>query len=101
MTEAISFRRAGPADAPAIDALTRAAYAQWVPVVGREPRPMTVDYTAAVRAHPIDLIEEDGKLAGLIEMSIEADHLLIVNLAVAGGGAGSANLASAGGEVAA
>jgi len=99
MTPNLSLRRAEPADAPAIDTLTQAAYAKWVPVLGRKPRPMTVDYAVAVRAHRIDLLEDASGLLALIEMALEPDHLLIVNLAVApdwqGRGLGSRLLAHA------
>ncbi len=44
---------------------------------------MTADYDAAVRENLVDLLYEDGRLMGLIEMRSEADHLLIVNVAVA------------------
>ncbi|MGE0766190.1 MAG: GNAT family N-acetyltransferase [Hyphomicrobiaceae bacterium] len=81
MTELVT-RRATPADAGLVRALTRSAYAKWVAVVGREPRPMTADYETAVVAHSIDLIEEGGVVVALIEMKAEADHLLIVNIAV-------------------
>jgi hypothetical protein len=49
LTDAIrtALRRATPPDAPAVRDLTRAAYAKWVPVLGREPLPMTADYDAA------------------------------------------------------
>jgi len=83
MRQAFPIRRAGPADAAAIDALTQAAYAKWVSVLGRKPLPMTADYARAVIEHRIDLIELEGRLAALAELSIEPDHLLIVNLAVA------------------
>lgn len=63
--------------------LTRAAYARWVPVIGREPLPMKADYAAAVSKHWIDLLHIDGALAGLIEMVPEPQWLLIENLAVA------------------
>lgn len=43
---------------------------------------MTADYDAAVRDHLLDLLEPEGKLTALIEMRPEADHLLIVNVAV-------------------
>jgi GNAT superfamily N-acetyltransferase len=79
----IELRRAGPADASVVRALTREAYAKWVPLIGREPKPMTADYAEAVRGHRIDMLYIDGELAGLIEMIPEADHVLIENLAVA------------------
>ena len=77
------IRRAGPEDAAAIAALTRAAYEKWVPVIGRLPKPMAADYDVAVREHLIELLEEDGMLVGLVECIREPDHLLIENLAVA------------------
>ena len=76
------MRRAGPSDAPAIRELTRAAYAKWVPLIGREPKPMGADYEASVRAHRFDLLYRDGELAALVETIVEPDHLLIENLAV-------------------
>ena len=76
------IRRAVPSDAPAIRELTRAAYAKWVPAIGREPTPMTVDYDARVRDHRIELLHVDGRLAALIELVPEAAHLLIENVAV-------------------
>jgi len=82
MSEAGELRRAVASDAPAIRALTREAYAKWVPLIGREPKPMTADYAEAVRRHRIDLLHLDGVLAALIETIAEADHLLIENVAV-------------------
>ncbi|MBB6562157.1 ribosomal protein S18 acetylase RimI-like enzyme [Acidovorax soli] len=76
------IRRAGANDAPAVGRLTRAAYARWVPVIGREPLPMKADHAAAVRDHWVDLLEVDGALAGLIEMVAQPQWLLIENLAV-------------------
>jgi GNAT superfamily N-acetyltransferase len=70
-------------DVAAIRDLTRAAYAKWVPVIGREPKPMTADYADALRKHRFDLLYADGKLVALIETTREADHLLIENVAVA------------------
>jgi GNAT superfamily N-acetyltransferase len=78
----VEMRLAAAADAPAIRALTRAAYAKWIPVIGREPKPMAADYDAAVRHHRIDLLHVGGALAALIETIPQADHLLIENVAV-------------------
>jgi ribosomal protein S18 acetylase RimI-like enzyme len=79
----LELRRAAAADAAAVRALTRAAYAKWVPLIGREPKPMQADYERAVREHRIDLALLGGALAGLIETIAEPDHLLIENVAVA------------------
>ena len=79
----ISLRQAGASDAPACRALSRAAYAKWVPLIGREPWPMTADYDAALRSHRIDLLYDGVALAGVIETINKPDHLLVENLAVA------------------
>jgi len=77
------MRQAVVGDAAAIRALTRAAYAKWVPVIGREPLPMSADYEAAVEKHRFDLLYVDGVLAALIETIAKDDHLLVENVAVA------------------
>ena len=77
------LRRAVAADAAAVRALTRAAYARWVPLIGREPKPMQADYERAVAEHRIDLALLGGELAGLIETIEQPDHLLVENVAVA------------------
>jgi GNAT superfamily N-acetyltransferase len=82
LQQALNLRRAGRSDAAAVRELTRAAYARWVPVIGREPLPMTVDYDARVREHRIDLLHVGDRLVALIEMIAETDHLLVENVAV-------------------
>jgi GNAT superfamily N-acetyltransferase len=79
----LELRRAGRADAAAVRELTREAYAKWVPLIGREPKPMVADYVEAVERHLIDMLYLDGELAGLVEIIPEPDHALIENLAVA------------------
>ena len=79
----LELRQAVAADAVSVRALTRAAYAKWVPLIGREPKPMQADYERAVREHRIDLALLAGELAGLIETIEQPDHLLIENVAVA------------------
>jgi GNAT superfamily N-acetyltransferase len=78
----MELRQAVAADAPAIRELTREAYAKWVPVIGREPKPMAADYAVAVRKHRFDLLYVEGRLAALIETIAQADHLLVENVAV-------------------
>lgn len=78
----LSMRTALPADAAAIRALVRAAYAKWVPIIGREPRPMQADYDQAILVHRFDLLEDAGQLVALVETEARADHLWVENLAV-------------------
>lgn len=78
----IEIRPATAEDAAGIRALTRAAYAKWVPLIGREPLPMQADYERAVAEHTIDLLIVDGALAGLVETILRPDHLWIENVAV-------------------
>lgn len=76
------LRRATLADSATVRDLTRLAYAKWIPLIGREPRPMTVNYDRAVVDHMIDLYEIDGEAVALIEVVPQVQHLLIENIAV-------------------
>lgn len=78
----LAFSTATPADALTIRDLVRTAYARWVPIIGREPRPMLVDYALAVVSHRIDLLHDGVDLIGLIETDLREDHLWIENVAV-------------------
>lgn len=82
MDETAGLRVAQDADAGPIGALTREAYAQWATLIGREPLPMNVDYSQAVRKHRFDLLDVGGRLVALIETVPQGDSLLIVNVAV-------------------
>jgi hypothetical protein len=78
----LPLRRATAADAANIRAFTRSAYAKWVPLIGREPLPMTADYDRAVADHIVELCEDGGELRALIELVPSPDHLLVLNIAV-------------------
>lgn len=82
MNESVALRRGAQADAEAVRALVEAAYTKWIPVIGRLPIPMQADYAQALRDHRFDLLLAGPDLAGLIETRAEADHLLVVNVAV-------------------
>lgn len=79
----IRFRPAERADAATIRDIVRAAYAKWVPVIGREPLPMSADYDKAVAEHPFDVAVEDDRIVGMIETMLADDHLWIENVCVA------------------
>jgi ribosomal protein S18 acetylase RimI-like enzyme len=81
--DTVAMRTATPADADDVRRLTREAYAKWVSLLGREPKPMNADYAIAVVQHRIDLLYLAGSLAGLIEMVFQDDALLVENVAIA------------------
>jgi hypothetical protein len=80
VADAIELRRAETTDSSAIRRLTRRAYAKWVHAIGREAKPMTADYEAAVAKHRFDLLYVGDILAGLIETLDEGDRLRIENV---------------------
>ena len=79
----VEIRPAVLEDAGRIRDLTRAAYAKWAALIGREPLPMQADYQRAVVEHTIDVLIVDGALVGLLETILRPDHLWIENVAVA------------------
>jgi GNAT superfamily N-acetyltransferase len=78
----VVFRPGLPGDARTIREIVHAAYARWVPVIGREPRPMQADYDLALREHEFDLAVIAGAEVGLIETVLRDGHLWIQNVAV-------------------
>jgi ribosomal protein S18 acetylase RimI-like enzyme len=79
----MQIRSATMADVQTVRDIVRAAYAKWVPIIGREPLPMRADYDRALRHHAIDLLHREGDVLALIETIPHPDHLFIENLAVA------------------
>ena len=82
------LRPAHSAEVGAVTALVRAAYASWVPRIGREPAPMTADYAGAIARGEVVVLEgaglEDaGDLVGVLVLIPEATALMIENVAVA------------------
>jgi ribosomal protein S18 acetylase RimI-like enzyme len=76
------FRRATADDADAVQALTRAVYAKYVPAMGREPLTMSADQAAAIRDHLVWVLDGDSLIASL-ELIPEPDCLVVENVAVA------------------
>lgn len=77
-----TIRPAHAQEADLLRRITREAYTRWVPVIGREPLPMRVDYAAALQQHRFDLAEVNGMPVGLIETERRPDDLWIENVAV-------------------
>lgn len=76
------IRRATVAEAPAVAALVRRAYARWIEVIGRRPAPMDEDYGPACAAGAVVVLECDGAMGAVMVMTLAEDHLWIDNIAV-------------------
>jgi len=79
MTE---IRLARAEEAEAIHALVRDAYALYVPRIGREPAPMNDDYAELIAAGKVWVIDDEGKLAGVVVLEDTSDALQVENVAV-------------------
>ena len=78
----MALRPARAADLPAVQALVARAYGHYVARIGKPPGPMLDDYAARIAEGAVSVLEEDGRLVGLLVLLPEADHLLLDNLAV-------------------
>src|ERR1051325_11537020 len=76
------IRGATADDAARMRAIARAAYAKYVPRIGREPLPMVADYEAAVAANHAVVIEASGSIRGYIIAWPEPDAYFIENIGV-------------------
>lgn len=79
----MGIRPARAGDVAAIGAIVDAAYAIYIPRMGKKPGPMLDDYAARVAEGVVWVAEQDGKVAGVVVLLPEDDHLLLDNVAVA------------------
>src|SRR5262245_21561958 len=81
---AVPPRRATTDDAAALNALARAAYEIYVPIIGREPMPMAVDWASLVSVQEVWIIDGlSGEAVASLALALEPDHLVIWSVAVA------------------
>lgn len=76
-------RLARSEEAAAVRDLVRAAYAKYIPRLGREPAPMTDDYAARIAAGQAWVLEQEGRPVGVLVLEDEPEALLLYNIAVA------------------
>ena len=92
-------RRATSDDLQAVACIVLAAYAHYVPRLGREPGPMLDDYGALIEHGRVHVVERDGVAEGVVVLIPQDDAMLLDNVAVApaaqGTGLGRALLAFA------
>src|SRR5262245_30783670 len=76
------IRKATAEDTARIGAIARAAYAKYVPRIGREPPPMVADFAAEVAAGHVVVIETAGAVDGYMIAWPETDAYLVDNIAI-------------------
>ncbi len=77
-----TIRLADAADCARVKEIVRAAYAVYVPRIGREPAPMLDDYGALIRARCVHVLEQGGEVQGIIVLIREEGAMLLDNVAV-------------------
>jgi ribosomal protein S18 acetylase RimI-like enzyme len=78
----MQIRRATGGDVEAIRAIVDAAYALYVPRIGRAPAPVSADYRALVDAGEVWVGVSDGQVVGLVVIRPAGDVLELENVAV-------------------
>ena len=76
------MRPATAGDVAAIIACAEAAYALYVPRIGKKPAPMVADFAAHVAAGEVHVIEAGGQVAGYIVMMVRPEEVFVDNVAV-------------------
>jgi ribosomal protein S18 acetylase RimI-like enzyme len=76
------IRQAVQPDKPAIEDIVRAAYALYIPRIGKPPGPMLDDYARRIADGAVSVIEEQQQIVALIVLIPHPDHLLLDNIAV-------------------
>ena len=77
-----ALRLAVAADERAVVECVRGAYAQYVPLMDREPAPMLDDYAELIERGLVTVAVTDDELVGLIVMWPRDDHFYVDNVAV-------------------
>lgn len=89
------IRRAIPGDLDAVRATAEAAYAPYIPLIGKRPAPLLSDYGAQIAEGIVFVhVMDTGEMAGFVVTYPRGDHMMLENLAVdpaaQGGGIGKA-----------
>ena len=77
-----TIRLAVMQDRAAVEAIVEAAYAVYVPRIGRKPGPMLDDYAARIRQRQVHVLDEDGPIQGIVVLIPGGESMLLDNIAV-------------------
>ena len=82
MEPSARIRQAGPDDRGAIEAIVQAAYASYIPRIGRKPGPMLDDYGALIADGRVSVLVDRQEIRGLVVLIPDGNALLLDNVAV-------------------
>ena len=82
LNQKIDIRRAILNDAQAMKKCAEAAYQHYTDRIGKAPAPMFTDYSAVVARDGVFVAEINGRLAGILVLSVNADEIVLDNVAV-------------------
>jgi len=77
-----AIRKALPGEAARIRDVVRAAYARYVPLIGRPPAPMGDDYDRRIARGEAWVLDRAGCIEGVLVLETQPDGLLLDNVAV-------------------
>lgn len=78
----IEIRQAQPADEAAIRACAEAAYARYVPRIGRRPAPMDTDFGVAIVQGAAHVAQQGGQVVGFILFFPDGGAMRLESVAV-------------------
>ncbi|MCL2580089.1 MAG: GNAT family N-acetyltransferase [Oscillospiraceae bacterium] len=67
------IRKASVEDAAAIGACMRDCFAGYIPLIQKEPQPMTLNYSDIIREQSVYVLEVGGEIAGAVTLEDGAD----------------------------
>lgn len=77
-----AIRNAEAQDREAVEAIVQAAYACYIPRIGRRPGPMDEDYASLIAAGRVHVLVEHGEIRGLVVLIPDGTEILLDNVAV-------------------
>jgi RNA polymerase sigma factor (sigma-70 family) len=83
------LRPACAVDVPAVHRLVRLAFLPYVPRMGREPAPMGADYRRSVAEGRCWVVEDEGRIVGMVQVATRSGFLEVETIAVAPDAQGS------------
>jgi GNAT superfamily N-acetyltransferase len=77
------IRLASPLEVGLVTVFIDAAYHDYIPRLGREPQPMTDDYTALIAAGEVWVLDGSSALDGVLVVQKNEDYLLVRTVGIA------------------